>query len=65
MKEILKLIADKAMSGRWFLTVVGGLVFGFVAIKKILPPEATSAILTAIFTSYFSRTDRTKKEDGK
>lgn len=49
---------EKLLSGRYFLTVIGGLVFAYAVVTKIMPPEATSAILTAIFTSYFQRTDR-------
>lgn len=49
---------EKLLSGRYFLTVVGGLVFAYAVYAKIMPPEATAAILTAIFTAYFNRGDR-------
>lgn len=53
---------DKILSGRYFLTVIGGLVFAYAAAKKILPAEAISAIITMIFVSYFDRKDREKGE---
>ena len=52
-----KIIA-KLLSGRYYLTIVGGIVFAYAVINKILEPQATSAILTAIFMSYFQRRDR-------
>lgn len=55
----------KITSGRYFLTVIGGLTFAYSVWAKILPPEATAAILTAIFTSYFTRTDRVDKKEIK
>ncbi len=51
-------IANKLLSGRYYLTLVGGIVFAFAVWQKILEPQATSAILTAIFMSYFQRPDR-------
>lgn len=55
-------IIDKVLSGRYFLTIIGGLVFLYVAINKMMPPEAVASILTAIFMSYFNRADRNGKE---
>ena len=51
-------IFNKISSGRWILTVIGGGVFAYVAITGMLPKEATASILTAIFMSYFQRSDR-------
>lgn len=48
----------KLLSGRFWLTLISGLVFAYVACKEIMPPTATAAILTAVFTSYFQRSDR-------
>ncbi len=53
---------DKLLSGRWILTVISGLVFAFAVWKRILPPEAISAIITMVFVSYFDRADRATKE---
>lgn len=57
-------LADKLLSGRYYLTLVGGIVFFYSVWQKIMPPEATSAILTAIFMSYFQRSDR-NGQNGK
>ena len=60
MKELLKEFLPKILSGRYYLTVIGGLVFAYAVWKRIMPPEATAAILSSIFVSYFSRGDRTQ-----
>lgn len=49
---------EKLLSGRYYLTLVGGIVFAYAVWQKVLEPQATSAILTAIFMSYFQRSDR-------
>ena len=49
-----KIIA-KITSGRYFLTIVGGVVFAYAVWQKVLPPEATASILTMIFMAYFSK----------
>lgn len=54
----------KLFSGRWLLTLISGLVFAYVACQQILPPTATAAILTAVFTSYFQRSDRAPRDPG-
>jgi len=54
---------NKLLSGQYFLTVICGGVFAYVACKAIIPPDATIAILTTVFISYFKR-DRTQ-ENGK
>jgi len=50
----------KLLSGRFILTIISGLVFGYAVCMKILPPEATAAILSMVFVSYF---DKNRKED--
>lgn len=40
------------------LTVSGACVFAYCACTQILEPQATGAILSAIFLSYFNRNDR-------
>ena len=50
---------------RYFLTIIGGSVFAYAVINKILPPEATASIITMIFVSYFDRKDRQPTERGK
>ena len=48
----------KILSGRWILTVISGCVFAYVAVKGLIDAATISAILTAVFTSYFQRPDR-------
>ena len=52
---------NKLMSGRWLLTVACALAFGYSVWKRVLPPEAISAIITMVFVSYFERHDRKKE----
>lgn len=54
-----KEIIGKLISGRYYLTIVAGVVFAYAVYAKILDSQATGAILTAIFLSYFNRNDRT------
>jgi hypothetical protein len=46
---------NKLLSGQWILTVLSGCVFAYTACLKIIPPDATIAILTTVFISYFKR----------
>lgn len=55
---------SKLLSGRFILTIIGGLVFAYLACSKILPSEATMGILILIFEAYFHREDR-PKQNGK
>ena len=52
----------KLLSGRFLLTVISGLVFTYAVVTKLLTAEATAAILSMVFVSYFQKADR-KKED--
>lgn len=54
MKDFLA----KLGSGRLFLVICTGLVFLYCSINKILGADVISTICTAVFLSYFSRTDR-------
>jgi len=56
---------EKCLSGRYFLTVVGGAVFAYATYKHILGSEAVSAIVTAVFMSYFNRPDRNTNGGAK
>ena len=58
---IKETLVTKITSGRYYLTLVGGLVFAYAVHAKVLDNQATAAILTAIFMSYFQRTDRNGK----
>lgn len=48
-------IVNKVTSGQWILTVACAFTFCWCAVKDILPPEAISAIIGMVFTSYFNR----------
>lgn len=54
----------KLLSGRFFLTVVTGIVFAYAVISRILDAKSTAIIITMVFISYFQRTDR-KNGGGK
>jgi len=55
-------IISKILSGRFILTIICGVVFAYISIVKILPPEAVAVILTMVFKSYF---ERKRKEEEK
>ena len=59
---ILYHVADKLSSGRFILTVIGGVAFLYCVFTKQLDGATITAILMMIFQSYFQRTDR--KENG-
>jgi len=46
---------EKLLSGRYFLTVVAGLVFAYAVYSKLLNAEATATIITMVFINYFQR----------
>jgi hypothetical protein len=54
---------NKFLSGRFILTVVCALVFGYCAISKILPIDAVVSIITMVFISYFQRQDRGQNQE--
>jgi hypothetical protein len=51
---------DKLLSGKFWLTIIAGLVFAYTACHKILSTEAIATLLSAVFTSYFMK-DTNKK----
>lgn len=55
---------EKLLSGRYFLTVVSGIVFAYAVHSKLLNAEATAAIITMVFISYFQRS-RSNGVQGK
>lgn len=46
---------NKLLSGRYYLTVIAGIVFAYAVYSKILNAEATATIITMVFISYFQR----------
>lgn len=51
MDEIMKRLG----SGRFWLTIITGVVFAYCSFTKVLNSEAISAIVSMVFISYFSR----------
>ena len=56
-------LIDKFTSGRWILTIIGGVAFLYCVITKQIEAATITAILMAIFTSYFNRHDRSNGTD--
>lgn len=61
--RLREIIANKACSGRYFLTVCAGLVFVYCSIRHILPDEAIVSIISSVFTMYFLKHET--KGEGK
>jgi len=61
MKEIIQRIADKCLSGRFILTVIGGIIFAKMTWNIKLPEAAAASILTSIFMSYFQKNREKEK----
>jgi len=53
---------NKMLSGRYYLTVIAGIVFVYATYVKLLNAEAVAAIITMVFVSYFNRQDRKNGE---
>ena len=51
MNELLKKIG----SGRWWLTIISGIVFAYAVMYDKINAEATAAILACVFTNYFNK----------
>ena len=48
----------KLLSGRFILTVVCAIVFGYCSAVGKIPVDAVVSIITMVFISYFQRQDR-------
>jgi len=55
---------DKILSGRWILTVICGLAFLYCVLTKQLAEATITAILLAVFNSYFDKKDRNNTKGG-
>ena len=56
---------EKLLSGRFWLTIITGIVFAYATYKKILNSEAVATIVTMVFISYFQRNDRSNGKEIK
>ncbi len=54
---------EKLLSGRLWLVLITGIVFAYATYAKILSGEAVSAIIVAVYSAYFGRTDRNGNTD--
>ena len=61
MQDTIKRIIDKILSGRFILTVLCGIAFVWCVITRQLAEATITAILLAVFNSYFDRKDRNGK----
>jgi aspartate/tyrosine/aromatic aminotransferase len=59
------LMRDKLLSGRFWLTIITGIVFAYAVWKRILNAEATATIITMVFIAYFQRQDRGQNDRQK
>lgn len=57
-------IIEKILSGRFWLTIISGVVFAYAVCNKLLPGEATASIISMVFVSYFNRHDRPNHKEG-
>ena len=55
---------DKLLSGRFWLSIMTGIVFAYAVYAKILPEEAVAVIITMVFVSYFQRSDRSNGKEA-
>jgi len=62
--SVIDRIAIKFTSGQFWLTIITGLVFAYVSIKKILPSEAVASIISMVFVFYFKK-DREVPTNGQ
>lgn len=53
---------DKLLSGRFWLTIMAGVVFVYTACTGMLMAETVAVILYAVFKEYFGRADRKDNE---
>ena len=52
---IKELMESNFTSGRFWLTIISGIVFAFATYTKLLSGEAVASILTMVFVSYFQK----------
>jgi hypothetical protein len=59
-----ELIDSNLGSGRFWLTVITGVVFAYATFNKLLTSEAVASIITMVFVSYFQK-ERSNGNTGK
>ena len=58
---MIQAFVDEFTSGKFLLTLIGGIVFAYVACMQIIKPEVTASILVMIFISYFQKQVETNR----
>ncbi len=56
---------SKLSSGKFWLTIISGVVFAYAVKTRLLSAEATATILTMVFISYFQKAEQNKGEQPK
>lgn len=50
-----KPMLEKLFSGKYFLTIVTGIVFAYVSVKGIIGKDVIATIIVMVFTLYFTK----------
>jgi hypothetical protein len=50
-----EIVIAKVTSGKFWLSIIAGIVFAYATYSKILSGEAVSAIISMVFVSYFTK----------
>lgn len=53
---------SKFSSGKFWLTIISGLVFAYATWERLLSAEAIATIITMVFISYFQKSETPTKE---
>jgi len=48
-------VVEKLSSGKFWLTIISGVVFAYATYKRILNAEAITGIIVMVFISYFQK----------
>ena len=50
-------ITAKFTSGKFWLTIIAGLVFAYASVRGLLDKDAIGIIVTMVFVSYFQKSE--------
>lgn len=64
MPDMQDQLVRQISSGRFILTVICGLSFGYMAITGILEAKDSLLIMTLVFSSYFQKPTETSKPEN-
>ena len=60
-----EIVIAKVTSGKFWLSIIAGIVFAYCSITKILQAEAVASIISMVFVSYFTRKSDTNGTNPK